>query len=71
MVCCVLSLSVTCASDDLFNWPMLFERRITLSIISINRHPVDIIFPEPYLLDSALSTGYDIFIQCLDNPGLG
>ena len=21
MVCCVLSLSVTCANDELFNWP--------------------------------------------------
>ena len=31
MVCCVLSLSVTCASDELFNWPLLFERWITLS----------------------------------------
>ena len=42
-----------------------------LSIILINLYPVDIAFPEPCLLDSALSTGYDIFIQCLNNPGLG
>ena len=71
MVCCVLSLSVTCASDELFNRPLLFERRTMLSIILINLHPVDIAFPEPYLLDSALSTGYDIFIQCLNKRGLG
>ena len=66
----VCSLSVTCASDELFNWPLLFEKRITLSIILINLPPVDIAFPEPYLLDSALSSGYDIFIQCLNSPGL-
>ena len=42
-----------------------------LSIILINLHPVDITFPEPYALDSALSSGYYIFIQCLNNPGVG
>jgi len=56
MVCCVLSLSITCASDELFNWPLLFKRWITLSILLINLHPVDITFPELYWLDSALSS---------------
>ena len=71
MVCCVLSLSVTCASDELFNRPLLFKMWITFSIILINLHPVDIAFLEPYLLDSVLSSGYNIFIQCLNKCGLG
>ena len=47
MVCCVFSLSVTCASDELFNRPLLFKMWITFSIILINLHPVDIAFLEP------------------------